>query len=181
MNDKIRPEQIGADLVAASRNPDENSLPLSTRLFPYIFVASRRMSLRTISAWLQDKHEVSLSPAAISRALAKPEFHLERLAESIAAPARYVGHAYGREPLSLLYDTVIENGPSELEMLAQEHKNPDGEEDVLRWGELQDLAGVWEPMPHEVQLMLKRYLTEHLGDPDASFFDSPNNSHQDDF
>jgi hypothetical protein len=167
MNTERRPESIGAELIEASRNLDVSSLPLSTRLFPYIFVAARRMSLRTMSTWLQEKHGVSLSPAAISRALASPQMHLDRLAQSIAAPARYVAAAYGFEPMALLYDTVVENGPSELEILAKEHPQPDGEDDSFRWSELQDLASIWAPMPHEIQLNLRPYLESELGDPDA--------------
>lgn len=148
------------------------TLPLSTRLFPYIFVAARRMSLRSISTWLQEKHGVSLSPAAISRALASPGLHLERLAESIAAPTRYVATAYGREPYGLLYGEVFENGPTELEILAKDNPQPLGEDDIDRWSELHGLASTWGPMPHEIQLMLRPYLEKELGDPDA-FFHQP--------
>jgi hypothetical protein len=145
------------------------SMPLSTRLFPYVFIASRRMSLRAMSGWLETKHGVSLSPAAISRALANPKLHLERLAESIAAPARYVAAIYGRSPENLLYGTVCENGPSELEVLSREHSRPRDEKDVPLWSELQDLAEVWEPIPHEVKMMLRPYLIEEFSDPDSTF------------
>jgi hypothetical protein len=175
MSTERRPESIGAELIEASRNLDVSSLPLSTRLFPYIFVAARRMSLRTMSTWLQEKHGVSLSPAAISRALASPKMHLERLAQSIAAPTRYVAEAYGFDPMALLYDTVVENGPSELEILAKENPQPDGEDDIYRWSELQDLAAIWEPMPHEVQLILRPYFESEFGDSDDVIHQSNDN------
>lgn len=154
-------EQIGAELVETARNQTEDSLPLSTKLFPYIFIASRRMSLRGISRWLEEKHGVHLSAAAISRALASPKLHLERLAEFIAAPARYVATAYGFDPLNLLFGSVTDNGPTELQILADHtHKQPESENDISRWQELQALAAVWEPIPHEVQLLLEPYLRE---------------------
>lgn len=162
---RITTEQIGAELVEASKGQAVDSLPLSTRLFPYIFVASRRMSLRVMSRWLQENHGVSLSAAAISRALNNPELHLERFAESIAGPARYVAAAYGFEPLSLLFQEAIETGPSELQMLSKHiHTQPEDDDDISRWGEMQDLASAWLSIPHEVQLLLEPYLRELLSD-----------------
>lgn len=159
----ITPEQIGAELVATAKSQTQDSMPLSTKLFPYIFIASRRMSLRAISRWLQENHGVSLSAAAISRALNSPELHLERLAESIAAPARYVATAYGFDTLNLLYATLTDNGPSELRFLA-DHTKPEDENDLVRWEEMQALASAWEPIPHEVQLLLEPYLRNLLSD-----------------
>lgn len=169
MNAKPRPrttlEQIGVDLIAASKSAGEESLPLSTRLFPYILIASRKMSLRKMSGWLQENHGVSLSAAAISRALNQPELHLERLAETIAAPAAYVAKAYGMNALSLLFETESEDGPTRLQFLADHtHPQPQGESDLPRWEEMQDLDTVWGEIPHEVQLLLKPYLSEHLSE-----------------
>lgn len=162
---RITPEQIGADLVEAAKSQTHDSMPLSTRLFPYIFIASRRMSLRAISRWLQETYGVSLSAAAISRALNSPELHLERLAESIAAPARYVAAAYGFDTLNLLFGTLADNGPLQLQFIAENlHKQPDGESDIPRWSEMQDLAAVWGTIPHEVQLILQPFIGEHLDD-----------------
>jgi hypothetical protein len=168
---RINAEQIGAELVEAAKSQAEDSLPLSTKLFPYIYIASRRMSLRVISRWLQEKHGVSLSAAAISRALNSRELHLERLAESIAAPALYVATAYGFDALDLLYGELCENGPTKLQDLADHtHSQPDGENDISRWSEMQTLASVWNPIPHEVQLHLEPYLRELLGDHGADEF-----------
>jgi len=165
-------EQIGAELVETSKSQNQDSLPLSTKLFPYIFIASRRMSLRDISRWLEENHGVKLSAAAISRALNSSELHLERLAESIAPPARYVATAYGCDPRNLLFRTVTENGPTELQMLAEHtHQQPESEHDIDRWQELQALASVWEPIPHEVQLLLEPYLHALLSDADSEEID----------
>ena len=162
---RITAEQIGAELVEAARSQTEDSLPLSTRLFPYIYIASRRMSLRAISRWLQEKHGVSLSAAAISRALSSPELHLQRLAESISAPAHYVASEYGFGTHDLLYGVEVENGPTHLEFLADHtHPQPESEHDLPRWEEMQALAAAWGPIPHEVQLLLEPYLRELLSD-----------------
>jgi hypothetical protein len=162
---RITSEQVGAELVEASQT--EVSLPLSTKLFPYIYIASRRMSLRVMSQWLQEKHGVSLSAAAISRALRSRELHLGRLAESIAAPAGYVAEAYGFEPMQLLFGTPFENGPSHLEELSgHTHAQPRSEHDLPLWDEMQGLAGAWLPIPHEVQLLLEPYLSDLLNEDD---------------
>ncbi len=130
------------------------------------------MSLRSISRWLAENHGVQLSAAAISRALANPKLHLGRLAESISAPARYVATAYGFDPLDLLYREVTENGPSEIQFLANHtHKEPESETDLPRWQELQDLAAVWEPIPHEVKLILEPYLREEFQGEDSDIPD----------
>ena len=157
---RITTDQVGAELVEAARNATEDSLPLSTKLFPFIFIASRRMSLRAISRWLQEKHGVSLSAAAISRALANPELHLERLAESIAAPARYVATLYGFTPMDFLFGDERDNCPTDFEILSGQQ--PAGERDIDRWSEMKDLASVWLPIPHEVQLLLKPFLSEEF-------------------
>jgi hypothetical protein len=168
ITERINAEHIGAELVATAKGQTEDSLPLSTKLFPYIYIASRRMSLRAISRWLQEKHSVSLSAAAISRALNSPELHLERLAESIAPPVRYVAKLYGFQPLDLLYGMEAENGPTKFQFLSN-HTQPQWEDDIPRWQEMQDLAGVWLPIPHEVRLLLEPYLREHLSDEDNDF------------
>ena len=165
---KVSLDSVGAELVQEARSQSEESLPLSTRLFPYVLIASRRMSLRKISAWLEDKHGVSMSAGTISRSLNKPELHLERLSEFIAPVARYVGTAYHVSATSLLFDKVSENGPSALHVMAEhDHKSPENEEDIDRWGELQFLASVWEPIPDEVQQMLAPYL-RYLVDPEET-------------
>jgi hypothetical protein len=161
------PEQIGAELVEAAKNQTTDSLPLSTKLFPYIYIASRRMSLRAISRWLQDNHGVSLSAATISRALHSQELHLERLAESIAAPANYIAGEYGFGTLQLLYEEKCENGPTQLQFLAEHtHPQPESVHDITRWGEMQDLEAVWGSIPHEVQLLLEPYLRDLLSADD---------------
>ena len=121
-------------------------------------------SLRAISRWLEEKHGVSLSAAAISRALNTSEVHLERLAESIATPARYVATIYGCSPMDLLFGKVAKDGPTQLEVLSD--TQPENAHDIDRWDDMQYLASVWNPIPHEVQLLLEPYLNQFLTDGD---------------
>lgn len=168
---KTSTEAIGTELLETARERSDAALPLSTKLFPYIFVASRRMSLRAISRWLEEEHKVSLSAGAISRALSSPDLHLERLAESIAAPAQYIATVYGHRPMDLLFQEIAENvtnAPTQIEYLS--NTQPEGERDIPRWMEMQDLAAIWIPIPHEVQLLLEPYLRELFFDPENGEF-----------
>lgn len=160
---RITTEEIGAKLIEAAKANTEEALPLSTKIFPYIFIASRRMSLRAISRWLDENYKVSLTAASISRALSNPEVHLSRLAEFIAAPARYVATLYQFKPMDLLFGTVMDGGPNELQFLA-DHTKPENEQDIERWTEMQDLAAIWNPIPYEAKLLLKPYLEELFTD-----------------
>lgn len=126
---RVSLEQVGIDLIEASKRAGDESLPLSTRLFPYILIASRKMSLRRMSAWLQENHGVSLSVAAISRALNQPELHLSRLAETIAPAALYVAKLHEADAMTLLFGTAEGTGASELQYLADRTK-PEWEEDI---------------------------------------------------
>lgn len=159
-NDFTPIHEIGSELLEESRKDPDAGLPLSTRLFPYIFVASRKMSLRAISSWLKDKQGVNLSAAAISRALNSPAMHLERLAESYVAESRHIALRYEKSITDLLYGTFHENGPLEIQELAFEEKYPesDNEEDIQFWADLKNLADSWSSIPSEVRSMLRPYI-----------------------
>lgn len=62
--------------------------------FPYMYIASRRMSLRAISRWLKEEQRIKLSFVAIARAMQNAERHWQELAESIEPAARVFGEAH---------------------------------------------------------------------------------------
>lgn len=163
-------DQIGSELVETSKKEGQDSLPMSTRLFPYIHVASRRMSLRNMSAWLKDTHGVNISPGQISRALREPQLHLERLAEFIAPLACCVGMLAKAEPYALLFDRIEEDGPYYIDQLCEDAATyPEHEGEELYLGELYYLASVWRPIPYEVKMLLETYLSPLLRDDDPDF------------
>lgn len=148
---------IGSELVAEAKSHD-SALPLSTQLFPYILIASRTMSLREISEWLDTKHNVSLSAMAISRALRKPEVHLSRLADHIRPLVQYVALGTRTLPNQLLYESFCEDGPDGLQELAMERKHPSSSDDMPLWETIHELNDLWISIPHEVCLLLREYL-----------------------
>lgn len=149
-------EAIGQELVNASKDQELDALPLTTRLFPYMHLASRRMSLRGISRWLEEKHGVNLSYASISRAMNRPKHHLQQLAEYVAPIARYVAGLYNMTPMDILYEEYGKDCYT-LEYLARVVK-PNDEESDLRQGQALELAEIWLPIPEEVKGMLKPYM-----------------------
>jgi len=76
--------EIGLELVENSRLAEEFSAQhgLINELFPYVYEASKRMSSRAISRWLESKG-TKLSAATIAKALRNPKLYWEELAEEI--------------------------------------------------------------------------------------------------
>lgn len=168
---KLSFEEIGTDLVETSKDQAFDALPLTTRLFPYIYVASRRMSVRGMSRWLEEKHGVNLSYASISRALNRPKHHLQQLAEYVAPIARYVAGLYGEHPIALLYEEYADH-LSKLEYYAHV-ETPSDPQTHMMIGEAQELANVWLPIPDEVKTMLHPYMEKAFtsGMEDEDFID----------
>ena len=162
--------QIGADLLAAAQSRTESPLPKSTELFPYLLIASRSMSMREISDWLDKKHGVKLSAASVSRALGQPNLHLQRLADSISARARYLALVVKTTPRDLLH--WPDNAPSNLEQLILDHPRPSTEDEINLVEHANELLETWRSIPHEARLLIEPLLdfeTDH--DPDADLYE----------
>lgn len=153
---------IGEELIQAAEAEESELLPLSSKLFPYFYVASRRMSLRSISGWLEKNHGVSLSPASISKALRNPKVHLRRLGEHFSAQARYVATYYEGNPTWLLCSD--EKDQCRIWDVAGMNKDPLDESHMDVWGALQDLSDTWAGIPREVRLKIEPYIGDEEDD-----------------
>jgi hypothetical protein len=149
---------IGADLLSHAQEFGEpNRLPLTTQLFPFLFPASRRMTTREMSAWLEKEKGVKLSGVMISKGLQRPELHLRRIAEHVQPLAAYIAAAHELNAERLLFGENLETGESELKnfgehlFAASEHFS-DGVHEAYGI-----LAESWEPIPEEVKFMCRRY------------------------
>ncbi len=91
MEDSVR--EIGGRLIEYSREELTSARGLVSELFPYIAVAARRMSARSISRYLQERFGVKISAVTIAKALRQPEKYLEPVADRIEAAARRVASA----------------------------------------------------------------------------------------
>jgi hypothetical protein len=93
MNESL--SELGQKLVENSLLAEEFSAQrgLINELFPYVYEASKRMSSRAISRWL-DSNGVKLSPATIAKALRKSEPYWQELAEEFEPAATIFSNAY---------------------------------------------------------------------------------------
>lgn len=98
---------IGAELVRASEEWERSPAEIMTELFPYVFEASRRMSTRAISRWLEGAHGIKISQPTISRALRNHEKYWEHFAELIEPHARCVENAVRPAMSSFMTDQRV--------------------------------------------------------------------------
>jgi hypothetical protein len=82
--------EVGRHLRADSKDFEPAPRTVLQELFPYLWEASRRMSTRAISEWLEGKYGFKISQATVSRALRKPEKHWQVFSEFIEPSARIV-------------------------------------------------------------------------------------------
>ncbi len=102
MNDTLR--NAGRELVEASRGPDVRPpYGIMDELFPFVFEASERMSIRAICRWLESKG-VSVSPMTVSRALRKPDVYWQKHAGRVEPWALLVARGQDVDPAQLLFD-----------------------------------------------------------------------------
>jgi hypothetical protein len=93
---------VGQALLEFSQFTPTSARGLVGALFPYILAASRRMSTRAISGYLEETHKVKISAATIAKALREPEKHLETLIDLVEPAARVVSDAHDIELVELL-------------------------------------------------------------------------------
>ena len=95
MNINTELSEVGCDLRRYAETEAEFSARgVVDELFPYIFMAAKRMSTRAISRWLKDTHKIKLSPVTIAKALREPDEHWETFFEKIEPSARIFGDAH---------------------------------------------------------------------------------------
>lgn len=90
-------QEIGEKLVKYAEDTADFSRQrgLTENLFPYIYQASRRMSTRAISQYLDEAHKVKISAVSIAKALREADKHWASLYEHVEAAARIFGDAHG--------------------------------------------------------------------------------------
>ncbi len=105
MDDTSYLKELGSKLVEEARLNEEFSFHrgLINELFPYIFEASKRMSSRGISRWLQE-NGTKLSAATIAKALRNPQPFWQEIYEDIQPAALIFARAHEEDP-----DGVLEN------------------------------------------------------------------------
>ncbi len=154
MKDRIH--QIGSELVRSSAKAEFTAQrSIVDDLFPYIYLASRRMSLRAISRWLAAEHGIKLSDVAVARAMRNADKHWREMVEEIEPAARQFADAHDAHAVEVLSDEKL--------FEALEVKPPILDADVSEaYDRYVEAAGIlrnrWFGYPEEVREQCKRHL-----------------------
>jgi hypothetical protein len=90
---------IGSSLLEHSQGADLRARAVIGELFPYIIQASKRITTRAISQFLEEKHEVKISFVTIGKALRNPGKYWNCYYDSIEPHAWIVAAVHGDSPL----------------------------------------------------------------------------------
>lgn len=107
MNEDISIQEVGAGLVEHARETEFSARGVLLDLFPYVYAASKRLSTRAISRWLQEAHGIKLSAVSISKALRNPDPYWEAIADKIERVARAVETVTNVAVESFLWDSDV--------------------------------------------------------------------------
>lgn len=156
-------QDIGRQLVEHAENAETFSARrgIVEELFPFIFEASKRMSLRAISRWLAAEQQIRLSPQAIAKAMRDPGKYWVRALEGIEPAVRVVALAHDLLPSQILEE------PSALEYVqatTPAFSNPD-EQTFRRYGEaLREIVEFKNGMPKDAMRECLGYVGAVFGE-----------------
>ena len=161
--------EIGASLVAHSQEQEISGRGLVTSLFPYIYTASKRMSTRAISVFLQEEHGVKLSAVTIAKALREPEKHALGILESVEPAARIVAAGLDVSPESLLEDAEFFEAMKDKPAGIWPGSREETAEAVAEYDAARDcLETEWFALPSDLRLMTLGVLKEQEREEEAS-------------
>jgi len=145
---------IGDELIEYAEHEAQFSAQrgLLDELFPFIYVASKRMSLRAISRWLAERNRVQISPNALSKAMRNQEAYWAQLVEDVVPAARTFADAHDAQPLNVLdNDDYFES----LEVAAPLLSSGDNESMAKEYDQVTDAAATlrnrWFNLPKEAR------------------------------
>ena len=100
---------IGKELVEASKSAS-SARGMVEELFPWIYVASKRMSLRAISRWLEETKDLKISHVSIAKALKNADEHFEAILDNVWPSAVTIGKELDITPVEVLFDMPSADG-----------------------------------------------------------------------
>ena len=141
---------------------------LIDELFPFIYMASKRMSLRAITRWLEENHRIQISVNAVAKAMRNQEEYWARLVEDVEPSARIMAEAYNVEPSEVL-DSRDVFQHLEVKTPAVAAEDAEGIEIELR--QLADAVGMirnrWYSLPDDVRNQCRRHFVGVFFEPDT--------------
>lgn len=155
--DRLR--EIGHEMLEYAENAEFTAQHgLIDELFPFIYAASKRMSLRAITRWLEENHRIKISANAVAKAMRNQERYWAGLVETVEPSARVMADAYGVPPSRVLDDyEYFRHLETEPPAVAAEDSDGIGKE--LR--RLADAVGLirnrWYSLPDDVRNQCRRH------------------------
>lgn len=160
---------IGKELLEHSKTGAEFSAQrgLMRDLFPYVYAASKRMSIRAISRWLEKEKRIKISYNTIAIAMRNPKKYWKEFFSHIVSNARKVAKAYKVTPEELLQNHNLflkcqKNPPKCTGGL------PEGTEWVFGCA-LHVIERDWFCLPEEVRMQCYPFFNELLNEPEQEY------------
>lgn len=140
---------------------------LLDELFPFIYAASKRMSLRAICRWLEDNQRIQISVNAVAKAMRNQEEYWADLVEDVEPAARIFSDAHDIMPVELLSKKeLFEHFETAPPTIAAE--DPEGIEKEM--DEVTDAARIlrnrWFSLPEDVRNQCRRHFAFVFVEPE---------------
>ena len=158
MNDEI--PSIGAELIEHARSNSVQPRGLMDDLFPFIYEASKRLSSRAISRWLEQEKGIKISNVTVAKALRNPEKYWETFAERLEPSIRTIENETGAAAESFLEDeriTFALGGEASLRLRCED-ANGDGRGNRDLDEAVQLLKECWYPLGAATRKEITPYL-----------------------
>ncbi|VGO21719.1 hypothetical protein [Pontiella sulfatireligans] len=149
---------MGKELVEQSKEVS-TARGIMDELFPYIYVASRRMSLRAISRWLEENKNVKISHVSISKALKDSESYFIKVLEEIVPPARFLADQGEISIETILFDADALDYVIQTKFRQQPEPNDKAGWTLYYEGDTAGyiLENCWFNLPEEFRAECKRF------------------------
>ncbi len=94
----------GRDLVEhAHKIPEEDARSRSETLFPFVYLASKKMSSRSISRWLSEEKGIDFSAASVAKLLRESARYFRLITDRVQPLAEHISAQVGVNPDALLF------------------------------------------------------------------------------
>lgn len=160
--------EIGKEMMQYAEQADFTAQRgLIDELFPFIYMASKRMSLRAITRWLEENHRIQISVNAVAKAMRNQEEYWAQLVEDVEPSARIMAGVYNVAPSELLdRRDLFQHLETKTPAVAAE--DPDGAEKELR--QIACAVGVirnrWYSLPEDVRNQCRRHFVGVFFEPE---------------
>jgi hypothetical protein len=147
-------KDIGAELADHSHQEFTMERSSLEELFPYIMIASKKMSARAISRWFEEKKNLKISAASVAKAIREKDRYCAQIVNRAKAGAEYLSKVSEFDPDAIL--TGENDEISTLEIRARNLMHDPSEEDREKMERL--FTGVrmldeWTGLPDEIRTL----------------------------